>query len=409
MELASNGTPDFAASIPALIAQRASMHAAKTILRRKDRGIWKAVSWSQLADQVKAIGEALLACDLGRGGSAAIMSETKPEAVYADLAIQGTGAASIMIHPEEDADRIGHILQSTGCRLVFVESEEQLDRILTVRDRCPALVRIVIFDMKGLREFSDQACVSLASFVTPSGAAGRSSAADWSAAVNAVMPDQPAVMLFPRDEPRPQGRVLTHREVLQMVAGARARLPLRPNDERLAVLRLADLEERVWGLYVALDAGCISNYLESPDTAAENLQELQPTVLGADAEAWAHLHGRASRFAKAATATQRMAYEWALRAGRHGSPRGSPRGSPSGSPRGGLGSALANLLVLRAVRRELGLNKLRLAYVGGGPVSAATQDWANCLGITIHRIDEPVPTGHQPDARHHSLMQGAPA
>jgi long-subunit acyl-CoA synthetase (AMP-forming) len=40
--------------------------------------------------------------------------------------------------------------------------------------------------------------------------------------------------------------------------------------------------ERIHGLYLALDAGIISNYLESPETARENLQELKPTLLGAE-------------------------------------------------------------------------------------------------------------------------------
>ena len=50
----------------------------------------------------------------------------------------------------------------SSCRVLFVENEEQLDKALLVRDRCPALRRIVIFDMKGLRDFADADCESLA-------------------------------------------------------------------------------------------------------------------------------------------------------------------------------------------------------------------------------------------------------
>jgi len=377
--------PDTAfASVPAMVVRQAAAHPAETIVRRKDRGIWKAMTWAQLADQVKQIGGAVLAAQLAHGDTAAIISETRLEAVSADLAIQGAGAASIMLHPDDSADWIEHVLHSTGCRLVFVESEEQLDKILTVRERCPALFRIVIFDMKGLREFADERCTSLAAFVAECPAA-----AGWDATVNAVLPEQPAIVLFPREAGSATGRTLSHREVLRMLAGSSARLSLRPHDERLAVLRMADFGERIWGLYLALQTRCVSNYLESPETAVENLQELQPTVLGADAEAWAALHERATRSAKAATVVQRRAYTWALRAGRAG----------------GAGAALANVFVLRAVRRELGLNKLRLAYVAGTPVGAGTLDWARSLGITIQRVDEPVASGDQPDARFRTVMQ----
>jgi len=377
-----------AASLPAMVAQHAAAYVSETIMRRKDRGIWKAISWAQLAEQVKRIGGALLAAEIARGDTVAIMSETRPEAAYADLAIQGAGAASIAIHPEESPERIEHILHSSGCRLVFVEAEEQLDKILTVGGHLPALSRIIIFDMKGLREFADPRCVSLGAFV-----ATCPFATDWDASVNAVLPDQPAVVLFPREADSSIGHALTHRDLLRMVADTGSRVSLHPHDERLAVLRMADVTERVWGLYLALANRCTSNYLESPETAIENLQELQPTVLGADAEAWAHLHTRAMRSAKAATPTQRLLYQWALRAGRSGS----------------LGAMVGNRLVLNSVRRELGLNKLRLAYVAGPPVSVATQDWARSLGITIQHIDEPVLSGDQPDTRHRTLMQDAHA
>ena len=78
--------------------------------------------------------------------------------------------------------------------MLFVENEEQLDKVLLVRDRCPALQRIVIFDMKGLRDFADPMCESLQSFV----ARGARDDADWDAGIAAIAADQPAVLLLPR-------------------------------------------------------------------------------------------------------------------------------------------------------------------------------------------------------------------
>jgi long-chain acyl-CoA synthetase len=372
-------------SIPGLVTQRASAHAAETILRTKDRGIWKAVSWAALDAKVREIGAALLDAQFGRGDVVAILSETRPEAVYADLAILGCGAASVAIDPDDDQDRVCHQLSSSGSRLAFVENEEQLDKILTVRDRCPALSRVVVFDMKGLRDFSDATCVGLAEFGVVRDATG------WAAAVKAIEADQPAVIQFPRGEGCGLGRTLTHGDLMHMVGAARARLPIQASDERLAVSRLADITERIWGLYLALDARCISNYPEGADTVIENLRELQPTVLGADALVWNHLNTLATARAKAATGTQRLAYEWALRAGRQGGSKGR----------------LADLVVLQAIRREFGLNKLRLAYVGGASVTPAALDWARSLGITIQRVDETAAGAGQLDERYQSLMQNA--
>ena len=157
------------------------------------------------------------------------------------------------------------------------------------------------------------------------------------------------------------------------------------------MLRLSDITERVWGLYLALETGCISNYPEGPDTIIENLRELQPTILGADAAVWGHLQALATARVKAATTTQRLVYEWAMRAGRLGGSKGQ----------------LADLLVLRAVRREFGLNRLRLAYIGGTPVGPAALDWARSLGISIQRVDENVVGSGQVDERYQALLQDA--
>jgi long-subunit acyl-CoA synthetase (AMP-forming) len=87
-----------------------------------------------------------------------------------------------------------------------------------------------------------------------------------------------------------------------MVKAGRDRLGVQSGDERLAVLPMSDQAERVLGLYVALDAGIVSNYLESSETGRENLQEVKPTLFGADAEAWTRLHARITAAADAATA-----------------------------------------------------------------------------------------------------------
>jgi long-chain acyl-CoA synthetase len=374
-------------SITALVSQRAVSVGNEIILRSKDRGIWKAATWSMLDTRVREIGTALLEAGFGRGDVVAIVSETRPEAVYADLAVLGCGAAGVAIDPDDDPDRVCHQLSSSGSRLAFVENEEQLDKVLSVRDRCSALSRIVVFDMKGLRDFVDASCVGLSGF------AGAGDAVAWANATKAIEADQPAIIQFPAGKSSGLGRTLSHGDLMHMVRAARARLPIQASDERLAVSRLADITERIWGLYLALDTRCISNYPERADTAIENLRELQPTVLGADAAVWDHLQTLAAARTKDATATQRLAYRWALRAGRMGGPVGR----------------LADLLVLRAVRREFGLNKLRLAYVGGAPVGPAATDWARSLGIVIQRVDEAALGGGSTDERFQVLMQNAQA
>ena len=88
-------------------------------------------------------------------------------------------------------------------------------------------------------------------------------------------------------------------------------------------------------------------------------------MFGADTEAWERLHGRISAMVAGATGVQKALYRWAI----------------------GSGGALANLLVVRAVRGELGFGNLRIAYVGDGALPSEIDQWARALGITVRTVD----------------------
>jgi long-chain acyl-CoA synthetase len=355
---------ELSATIPALLSQQVATYGSETILREKDRGIWNAVSWTALDEQVRRIGEGLRAAGLRSGEVVAVLSETRPEFVYTDLAILGCGAASLAISTDADGATVGAILRDTGAALAIVEGEEQLDKLLTVRADCPALRRIVIIDMKGLRDFRDDDCTSLAALIEGGGTS------DWRAVTASVTPEQVAAIVVTRDGTRHD---LTHAGILRQIDAIGEQLGLRAGDERLAVLPMCDPAERVLGLYVALKHRIVSDYLENPETATENLREVKPTVFGANTEAWERLHARIGGLAGNATFIQRRLYQWAV---------GSGEG-PGGGPK----RTLARMLVSRAVRAELGFGRLRVAFVGDRPLPPEILHWALALGITVRYLN----------------------
>jgi long-chain acyl-CoA synthetase len=358
------------ASIPAILAARVAAHGSEIVLRKKDHGIWKATTWEEFGARVREVSAGLTAMGFRPGDVACVVAETRPEWAIIDLGILGAAGICGGIHPENDAEQLGQALRNARCRVLFAENEEQLDKALLIRERCPALQRIVIIDMKGLREFADPMCVSLEHFVA-SGPAG---------AAATITPEQPAILLLREGNQQ----ILTHGDTIGLIEQARAALPVRPGDERLALLPMSEVLERIAGLYLSLDARIVSNYLENPDTAIENLQEVQPTVLATDARTWQMLHDRIQTAAAGATRVQRMLYRWAIAAG---------------SRRGPM-AWIARVTVLHAVRREIGLGRLRIAYAGGARLAAETERWASALGIRIQHIDgkatQGIALGEQP-------------
>jgi long-chain acyl-CoA synthetase len=378
-------------TIPAMVAARIAAHGTETILREKYRGIWKAVTWAELGARMREVGLGLTAIGFRPGDIACVLADTRVEWTYVDLGILGVGGVSGGLDPAEQAEQIGEALHQADCRVLFVENDEQLDKVLLVRERCPKLQRIVIFDMKGLRDFADPLCESFEAFVARGAEYGRTHTINWEAGIAAVGAGQPAVLQFPHEGAAGKGRVLTHGDALHLIANARSLLAPRAGDERLALLPMCHVLERVFGLYLALDVRAVSNYLENPDTVAENLQELQPTILGTDPKVWEGLHARATNAATGATRMQRLLYRAAIAAGE----------------RGGLQAGLARLCVLRAVRRELGLSRLRHAYIGAASLPRDIERWAKALGIIIQQIDGQATQGIAVDARYRALIAEA--
>src|SRR5690348_11661893 len=365
------------ASIPAILAANVAAHSGEIILRKKDRGIWKAVTWGELSTRVREVSSGLAKMGFRPGDVACVLAETRPEWAYIDLGILAAAGISGGIQSDTDAEQLGQVLRDSRCRVLFVENEEQIDKALLMRDRCPALQRIVIIDMKGLRDFADPMCVSLKAFV----------GADPKVAPVTIAAEQPAVLLV-RDG---NLQTLSHGETMSLIADARRNLSLHPNDERLALLPMSEVMERILGLYLSLETRIVSNYLENPDTAVENLQELQPTVLATDARTWQMLRDRIEAAASNATRLQRMLYRWAI----------------SAAGRRGPSAWLARATVLRAVKREIGLGRLRVAYAGGARLSPESERWTAALGINIRYVDGKATQGIALDEQRYQALKEA--
>jgi long-chain acyl-CoA synthetase len=371
-------------SVASMLWQRVTTRGSRTILREKDRGVWKQVTWEQLGARARQAGMGLRALGFNAGDVACVLSETNPQWVYADLGILGIGGVSSGIYPTDAPGQVEYILRDSGARVLFVENEEQLDKALQVRERCPKLQRIVIFDMKGLRELNDPQCESFDAFLARGEEFDRAHPGEWEDGIKAVRGDQLAILVYTSGTTGPpKGAMLSNRNIIFQLVNLNPQLGLREGDERLAFLPMCHVAERVAGLYQALYAGMISNYVESPDTVFENQREVQPTIALAVPRIWEKMQSGIALRAREATFLQRHAYAWAMGAGlRLVDARLSGRGVPITRR---LGFLLA-LPIVRNIRRELGLNRARRAYVGAAPIAPDLIRWYMALGIDMLEV-----------------------
>jgi long-chain acyl-CoA synthetase len=125
------------------------------VLRHKDLGVWKEVTWAAAGENVRACGYGLIALGLEPGDRVAVLSEDRPEWLYADLGIQSAGGVTVGVYPTSGASQCGYVAGHAEAKIWIVEDQEQYDKAAQVRHELPELEWLVVIDPKGVRDLDD--------------------------------------------------------------------------------------------------------------------------------------------------------------------------------------------------------------------------------------------------------------
>lgn len=135
--------------------------------------------------------------------------------------------------------------------------------------------------------------------------------------------------------------------------------------EQLCFLPLCHVLERLVSLYTPLIVSSTVNFAESPETVFDNLREVSPHGFVAVPRIWEKVYSRVPIMAQEATWLGRRAFAAAVTAGRA---RAAFTLAGRPVPRGIAARFLLwDLLVLRNLRRMLGMDRLRQGLTGDAP------------------------------------------
>ena len=81
-----------------------------------------------------------------RGDHVAILAGTRPEWTLADLGALSAGATVVPIYQTNSPEECEYILGHAGVRAVFCEDAAQVAKVEQVRERCPQLEHVIVFD-----------------------------------------------------------------------------------------------------------------------------------------------------------------------------------------------------------------------------------------------------------------------
>jgi long-chain acyl-CoA synthetase len=372
-------------TIPKLFWHQVKARAGRTAFREKDLGIWRATSWSQYGERARAVGMGLVKFGLSHGQVVSVLAETVPEWLYVDMGSMAAGGVTNGIYPTDSAKQVEYILNDSRTRFLFVENEEQLDKALDVRERCPDLVKIFIFDMEGLADFRDPMVMSFDELLQLGRDYDKANPALWEKLVDGSRADELALLVYTSGTTGPpKGAMLSHRNVIFQLGNADAFIPIEKDGEQLAFLPLCHVAERTFTAFLPLRSGAIANFAESVETVPDNIREVAPTTFFAVPRIWERFYSGIAIRMKEATWIGRAAYRWAIGLGLKKAEAELDGRKPD--PFLLLGYRIADWMVLDNIKRAIGLHRVKFAGTGAAPIAPDLIKWYRALGVDMREV-----------------------
>ena len=372
-------------TVSELFWKRATERGDKVAVREKDLGIWNEYTWADYGEQARLVGLGLKALGLERGDIVSIASEVNKEWMFADLGVICAGGVTNGVYPTDAPNQVEYLINDSGTRFYFAEDEEQLDKVLEVRDRTPTLERVVIFDMEGLRDFDDDLCMSFETLLELGRDYGDRNPEVWTDEIAQARPEDLMILTYTSGTTGPpKGAMITQRNMLFMMNALQRCYGIRETDEQLGFLPLAHVAGRMFYTFCVLESCSIVNLVEELETAVTDQQEVAPSIHFAVPRVWEKQFSTVAIKLKETTALGRLAYRLALAVGeRRAAFLKQDKSVPMPLV---VAFFVANMLVLKNIRRLLGIDGCRWLSTAAAPIAPDLIDWYWAIGKPMYEV-----------------------
>jgi len=138
-------SPAASATLGQMLLDAAQRHRGVALdYRRDDQTI--SISYPQLAAIVTEIARGLIAAGIEHGDRVAILGATSANWTMADHGALCAGAVVAPIYDTNAPEECAYVLAHSGARLVFCQDAAQAAKIAEIREQCPRLEQVVLFD-----------------------------------------------------------------------------------------------------------------------------------------------------------------------------------------------------------------------------------------------------------------------
>jgi long-chain acyl-CoA synthetase len=133
-------------TIAELLPHAVASFGEQVAIRHKQDGAWLDVTYAELGEIVREFALGLIDLGIQPGERVCILSGTRPEWTYADLAITAVGAVVVPIYPTNSSEECHWVLSDSGACAIVCENAEQRAKVAAVRDRLAELRTVIVID-----------------------------------------------------------------------------------------------------------------------------------------------------------------------------------------------------------------------------------------------------------------------
>ena len=379
---ALEGLPPTLAGLPEWVAGR---YPKALIVGRVANGLVSGLGGRELRDRVRDLALGLETLGFARGDRMAIISESRPEWLHADLAAQTLGIVDVPVYPSLSASQTEYILRDASAKGAVVANREQLDKLVEIAPRLPLLKHVVVFDAGWDRPAASRFEILSFDALADRGAArireGWGIVKEYNDAAKRVQPDDLATIIYTSGTTgEPKGVMLTHDNLISNLVAATACIEVGEGDVGLSFLPLSHSFERL-ASYLFLASGMTIIFAENMETVARDMLIVRPTVMTAVPRVYEKLYARVMEKGTTATGLRKRLFQWAVGLA-EARGRALPEAGLPSSTLNGLSARIADKLVFSKVRDAVG-GRIRFMVSGSAPLPAHIGQFFYGCGITI--------------------------
>lgn len=368
-------------TMPAVFQNRVETYGDRACVAYKKDGVYTDISWNDINSMVRNISSYLMANGIKKKDKVAIFSENRYEWWIADLASLSIGATDVPIYSTNSSDEAQYILENSDSKICFVSTQDHLERVLKIKKKCPKLEKIIIFDdlekkKAGVVQFQDAL------------EKGESDAKlkDFDKRVKAVKPEDLATLIYTSGTTgNPKGVMLTHDNFCWNVKQSIDDFSeiVTPDDTFCSFLPLSHSLERTIGFYLPIYTGSKVAFVEDVSTTLmEDFVAVRPTAMVSVPRIYEKVHAGILSGVADASPVKKAIFNWAMKTAAK-----NVEYNCQNKPRRGLFKKrfdLADKLVFSKLKAAIGLDRLKIAISGGGPLSVSDAEFFLGMGLKIY-------------------------